>query len=86
MNPKQIPKRLGEKLRMIREHQGWTLDQMAEELGKISSSRRTRVYEWENGDRQPDLPTLLAYARLVNVPVETLIDDEMDLHLEENSL
>jgi len=82
MAAKPIPKRLGEKLRMIREHQGWTLDQMAAAVGKTGPSRRTRVYEWEHGDRQPDLVTLLAYARLANVPVETLIDDKIDLQLE----
>ena len=83
MTPKPIPKRLAEKLRMIREHKGWTLDQIAETVGKTGASRRTRVYEWEKGDRQPDLPALLAYARLVDVPVEVLIDDEQDLQLGE---
>ena len=83
MAPKPIPRRLGRKLRMIREHEGWTLDQMAEAVGKAGVSRRTRVYEWEHGDRQPDLSTLLAYARLVDVPVEVLIDDEIDLQIED---
>jgi transcriptional regulator with XRE-family HTH domain len=70
---------------MIRDHKGWTLDRMAEAVGKAGVSRRTRVYEWERGDRQPDLSTLLAYARLVDVSVEVLIDDEMDLQLEDKA-
>jgi len=82
MTPRPIPKRLGEKLRAIREHKGWTLDQMAEAVGKTGASRRARVYEWEMGLRQPDLPTLLAYARLVGVSTDVLIDDEIDLDLE----
>ena len=81
MAAKPIPKRLGEKLRMIRESRGWSLDQMAEAVGKTGASRRTRVYEWETGIRQPDLPALLAYARLVGVSTDVLIDDDLDLHL-----
>lgn len=83
MTPKPIPKRLGEKLRMIRESRGWSLDQMAEAVGKTGASRRTRVYEWEKGTRQPDLFVLLAYARLVGVSADVLIDDDLDLRLEE---
>jgi len=82
MSPKLIPKRMGEKLRAIREHQGWTLDQMAEAVGRISASRRTRVYEWEQGVRQPDLPALLAYAQLVGVSTDVLIDDDAELRLD----
>jgi transcriptional regulator with XRE-family HTH domain len=81
MAAKPIPKRLGEKLRMIRESHGWSLDQMAEAVGKTGASRRTRVYEWETGIRQPDLPALLAYAQLVGVSTDVLIDDDLDLHL-----
>ena len=82
MTPKPIPKRLGEKLRAIREHKGWTLDQMAEAVGKTGPSRRTRVYEWEMGIRQPDLLALLIYARLAGVSTDVLIDDDLDLDLE----
>ena len=81
MAAKPIPKQLGEKLRMIRESRGWSLDQMAEAVGKTGASRRTRVYEWETGVRQPDLPALLAYARLVGVSTDVLIDDDIELHL-----
>ncbi len=79
MSAKPIPKRLGEKLRSIRQQKGWTLDQMAEAVGKTGNSRRARVYEWEQGIRQPDLIALLAYPRLADLPVEALIDDRMDL-------
>lgn len=81
MAPKPIPEHLGEKLRKIREAHGWTLDEMAEAVGRTGSSRRTRVYEWEKGLRQPDLPTLLAYARLAGVSTDVLIDDNMDLKI-----
>lgn len=78
MSPKPIPRRLGDKLRAIREAKGWSLDQMAEVLGKVGASRRTRVYEWETGARQPDLPALLQYARLARVSTDVLIDDEIE--------
>jgi transcriptional regulator with XRE-family HTH domain len=81
MSPRQLPKYLGQKLRAIRESNGWSLDQMADAVGKTSSSRRTRVYEWEQGKRQPDLASLLAYAKLASVTVEVLIDDGLELSL-----
>lgn len=81
MTAKSIPKRLGEKLRLIREHHGWTLDQMAAAVGRVGRSRRSRVYEWECGVRQPDLPTLLIYARLAGVSTDVLIDDACELEL-----
>jgi transcriptional regulator with XRE-family HTH domain len=83
MSPKHIPEYLGPKLRAIREFKGWSLDQMADAVGKEGSSRRTRVYEWEQGNRQPDLVCLLAYAKLVNVKVEVLIDDNLELCLKQ---
>ena len=85
MTPKPISRRLGEKLGMIREHMGWTLDEMAGAVGRTGASRRTRVFEWEHGSRQPDLPALLAYARLAEVPVEVLIDDDQDLVLDQDT-
>ena len=81
MMPKQSPKRLGDKLRAIREYKGWTLDQMGEAVGRTEASRRARVYEWEEGARQPDLPTLLAYAQIAGVSTDVLIDDDAELRL-----
>jgi transcriptional regulator with XRE-family HTH domain len=54
---------------------------MAAALGREDASRRARVYEWETGARQPDLSTLLAYARLADVSTDVLIDDELELKL-----
>jgi transcriptional regulator with XRE-family HTH domain len=76
-----MPQKLGEKLRMIREHKGWTLDQMAEAAGRTDAGRRSRVHEWERGLRQPDLESLLAFARLAEISTDVLIDDEMELDL-----
>ena len=81
MSPKKIPLHLGTKLRAIRELMGWSLDQMADNLGLSGISRRTRVYEWESGIRQPDLETLLHYARIIEISTDVLIDDNQNLYL-----
>ena len=81
MTSKGIPLKLGPKLKAIRLHLGYTLEQMAEAVGKTGSSRRTRVHEWEAGKRQPDLTCLLAYSRLAGVSTDVLIDDRLDLDL-----
>jgi transcriptional regulator with XRE-family HTH domain len=38
-----------------------------------------QVSEFETGKREPSLIVLLRYARLANVCVDTLIDDDLDL-------
>jgi transcriptional regulator with XRE-family HTH domain len=38
-----------------------------------------RVSEYEHGLREPNLLTLLAYARVAGIPVEKLIDDELTI-------
>lgn len=81
---KVIPNHLGKKLRKIREFKGLTLDEMAKLLGRKEKSRRARIYEWEIGKRTPDLPTLLKYAKVVNVSTDILIDDNKKLSLDDN--
>jgi transcriptional regulator with XRE-family HTH domain len=83
MSPRRVPKKLGDKLRVIRLQLGFTLDEMAEAVGKQEVSRRTRVYEWENGIRQPDLDCLLAYAKVSGLSTDELIDDSVELEPEE---
>ena len=38
-----------------------------------------RISEYENGTREPNLLLLLAYARLIGVAVDVLIDDDLTL-------
>ena len=66
---------LKEKLKLIRNHLGLTLDQMAEELGLTSDSRRSRVSEWENGRGEPKRDILIKYAELTKLDLKKLIDD-----------
>lgn len=74
------PQRLAEKLKHIRKTLGLTLEAMAEKLAipKITLYRGT-VHNYESGDREPPLPILLQYARLANVYVDVLIDDDLKL-------
>jgi transcriptional regulator with XRE-family HTH domain len=39
----------------------------------------SRISAFETGAREPSLPMLLRYARLVGVSTDVLIDDELDL-------
>ncbi len=72
-------KRLGEKLRTVRERAGLTLDQMGEALGRTEETRRSRVRQWETGRRVPDLMTILRYARFAGISTDVLLDDSLDL-------
>jgi transcriptional regulator with XRE-family HTH domain len=72
--------RLAQKLRQIRLTLGLTQQEMLDRLGDT----RTRLYrghigEYETGKRQPPMLVLLQYARVAGVPMEMLVDDEIDL-------
>lgn len=82
MPKRLIPAKLGQKLKMIRTHLGLTQDQMAEAIGLENPSRRSRVHEWETNKRQPDLTSLLGYARVAGITTDVLIDDDAELDLE----
>jgi DNA-binding XRE family transcriptional regulator len=74
------PTRLPKKLKHIRERMGLGQVQMARELTRESE----RIYpatisQFENDKREPSLLCLLRYARLANICVDDLIDDEVEL-------
>jgi len=74
------PTRLGEKLRQIRASLGLTLEQLIERLNyKDSPIYPTNISGMERGEREPPLLLLLAYARLVGISTDVLIDDDLDL-------
>lgn len=71
------PLRLGEKLLAIRQSLEMSQTQMCKALGlKISYSA---ISNYELGTREPPLPILLIYARMVGISTDVLIDDELDL-------
>jgi transcriptional regulator with XRE-family HTH domain len=74
------PARLGGKLRQIRASLDLTLEQMIERLDyKDSPLYPTNISGMERGEREPPLLLLLAYARLVEISTDMLIDDAIDL-------
>jgi DNA-binding XRE family transcriptional regulator len=70
------PLKLADKLRQLRESIGLSQGEIA---ARIGVKDRASISGYERGEREPPLPTLLAYARLGKVRVEILIDDELDL-------
>jgi transcriptional regulator with XRE-family HTH domain len=77
--PRQKPERLAEKLLQIRMALGLSQDGMLERLGLADEYFRSRISAYELGNREPPLPVLLKYARLVGISTDVLIDDELDL-------
>lgn len=74
------PKRLAGKLLAIRSQLGLTQAGMADQLSRIPSPPDgAMISRYERDEREPSLFALLAYARLVGVTVDVLIDDKMSL-------
>lgn len=71
------PKKLARKLLAIRQELGVSQTEMAKLL-KLEISY-TAVSAYELGTREPDLLTLLQYARVIGVSTDVLIDDKLQL-------
>ena len=71
--------RLARKLRKIRFELGLSQNEILERLGFGDHLFRSNISQYERGDRVPSPPVLLAYARLANVDLAVLIDDDLDL-------
>jgi transcriptional regulator with XRE-family HTH domain len=75
-----MPKKLGKKLRQIREGLGMSQRQIVDALNyQHTPLRASQISQYENGQREPTMMLVLAYARLAKVPMETLVDDKMKL-------
>lgn len=75
------PERLAEKLRYIRESMGFSQDEMLRKLGLNHNSavERSSISAYELNKREPPLSILLSYARLANVWLDVLVDDNLNL-------
>lgn len=73
------PIRLGEKLLRIRLALGLSQDRMVERLAASNTLTSASVSAYELGQREPPLVVLLEYARMANVYLDALADDELDL-------
>jgi transcriptional regulator with XRE-family HTH domain len=73
------PERLAEKLRQIRLALGLSQPEMLRRLGLEETMQYARISEYETGQREPSLLTLLAYSYAAGVHMEFLADDGLDL-------
>lgn len=74
------PEYLPAKLLKIRQLLGLTQEQMATRLGHVKPSLQPgQVSRFEQGKREPSLLLLLEYARMAGVPMDVLVDDELNL-------
>lgn len=74
------PKRLAEKLAEIRSALGLTHEDLINQLDCPDIPLyRASISQYESGKIEPPLPVLLRYARLANIYVDVLIDDELNL-------
>jgi transcriptional regulator with XRE-family HTH domain len=76
------PKRLAEKLLAIR----FKLEVSQSQLAKLLEFDKgvARMSEYERGNREPDLLTLLKYSELARVSINVLADDTRELKFPEN--
>ena len=86
--PRNKPKRLGEKLLQIREALGLSQKEMAKRLSERTGFRitQTHVSNYERDRVEPFLETTLAYARLANVEMNDIADDDVDLKLSRKNM
>ena len=71
------PKKLSQKLLTIRQRLNMSQTEMARALQlKVHYSA---VSNYELGTREPDLIVVLRYSRLAGVPMETIVDDQLNL-------
>ena len=76
---RERPRRLGAKLLQIRQALGLTQAQMLVSLKLDKKVFASAISGYELGTREPPLPVLLRYARLVGVSTDVLIDDNLVL-------
>lgn len=73
------PERLSEKLLEVRTRLGLSQNELIKHLSLEDELTQSRISGYELGTREPSLPTLLKYARAIDVSTDILIDDELDL-------
>lgn len=73
------PKHLSEKLLEIRQKLGLSQNGMVRRMGLEDEIERDYISKYERGTLEPSLWVLLQYARVANVWVDVLIDNDLDL-------
>lgn len=76
---RQKPIHLAEKLLSIRNALGLSQSEMLRRLNISEEGYRNYISDFENGKREPQLSVLLRYAKIANVWLDVIVDDELDL-------
>ncbi len=72
----QVMKKFGEKLRVLRKQRGLSVRELAQILGHASHAYLSRI---ETGQKKPSLEFAITIAKLFNVTVDQLVNDELEL-------
>ena len=75
-NVPPFPKRIPEKLKMIRERLGLTPDQIAPKVGAKTGAE---ILAYENDEDDLLLTVLWGYAKLAGCPIDNLIHDNLEV-------
>lgn len=67
------------KLRQVREALNLSQRGMLQSLDFEELTDRSIISGYERGEREPPLPVVLRYARVVGISVDCLIDDDLNL-------
>lgn len=73
------PERLAEKLKTIRLFLGLSQTQMVKALNYKGRLQASEISEFERDIKPPPVQLILCYARTVKIPMEVLVDDDLDL-------
>jgi transcriptional regulator with XRE-family HTH domain len=78
------PQRLAAKLFLIRRRLGLSQHQLAKRINARTPYELgipyNHISKYEHDKNEPPLAVLLAYSRVAQVPIERIIDDQMDLY------
>ena len=78
-----FPKRLPEKLKMIREQLGLTPDEIAPIVGARTGAE---ILAYENDEDDLLVTVLFAYAKLAGCPIDNLFYDDLEVSFRDLSL
>jgi transcriptional regulator with XRE-family HTH domain len=73
------PRRLAEKLLQIRRSLELSQSDLVKQMGVAELIHYTNISKYELDKNEPPLMILLAYAKLAQVHLEVIVDDDIDL-------
>ncbi len=69
--------KLEEKLQLLRKKNGYSQEELAEQLGIA----RQTLSRWENGQAMPELPSLILLSSLYKIPIDRIVKDDGECNL-----